>query len=389
MQRTWRLRLYPDARQEAALDGMLGAFCDLYNAALQERIDRYRKTGATLGCNAQALQLKAVREVDERLASFSFTACQQVLRRLDKAFCAFFDRLKRGDKPGFPRYRSKRRYDSAELRVGDGLTIRQERLRIVGIEGLIRVRWHRRLPDGAKLGHAVISRNGGKWHICFAAELPEAAPERRDFSPVGLDVGVSSLVALSTGQTVDNPRWARKADAKLRRLNRALARKKRHSRGWKKAKAALCRHHGATVARRNDLLHELSRRIVREHSHIAIEALNVKGLSRGMLAKEVLSAGWATFFDMLRYKAESAGSVVQAVDPRGTSQSCPACASVVAKRLADRWHSCPHCGYEANRDVAAAQVVLLRANFLGPGIGLGAQSTPVAARLAPEAVCLS
>lgn len=390
MQRTWRFRLYPNPSQEAALDGMLGAFCDLYNAALQERSDCYRKTGRTLGYNAQALQLKAVREVDERLASFSFTACQQVLRRLDKAFRAFFDRVKRGERPGFPRYQSKRRYDSADFRVGDGLTIRQGRLRIVGVPDAIKVKWHRPIPEGANLGHAVISRNGGKWHVCFTVELPDATAAPRDFSPVGVDVGVASLVALSTGETVTNPRWTREADAKLRRLNRALARKKRYSHGWKNAKAALRRHHGRTAARRNDFPHKLSARLVQEHSHIAVEALNIKGLARGMLAKDVLSAGWAMFFEMLRYKAASAGSVVEAVDPRGTSQSCPAYGSVVAKTLADRWHSCPHCGYEADRDVAAAQVILLRASFMGPGIGLGAQSTPEArAGLAPEAVCFS
>lgn len=390
MIRTYRFRLCPTATQETALHGMLGAFCDLYNAALQERIDCYRKTGKTLGYTAQALQLKSVRAVDDRIAGFSFTTAQQVLRRLDKAFRAFFDRCKRGDKPGFPRYQAKRRFDSVDMRVGDGLAIKQGRLRIVGIDGLIKVRWHRQIPEGANLGHAVISRNGGKWHICFAVELPDAEPAPRDFSPVGVDVGISSLVALSTGEAVDNPRWTREAGAKLRRLNRSLARKKRYSRGWKKAKAALRQHHAGTAAKRNDFLHKLSNRLAREHSHIAVEALNVKGLSRGMLAKDVRSTGWATFFNMLRYKAESAGSVVEAVDPRGTSQSCPACGCVVAKTLAVRWHSCPHCGFEADRDVAAAQVILLRAKFMGPGIGLGAQSTPdVGARLAPEAVCFS
>ena len=389
MQRTYRFRLYPNAAQESTLNGMLGAFCDLYNAALEERIDFYRKTGKTLTYNLQALSLKAVREVDDRLLGFSFTAEQQVLRRLDKAFCAFFDRIKRGDKPGFPRFQAKRRYDSADMRVGDGLTIKQDRLRIVGIDGFVRVRWHRRIPDGAKLGHAVVSRNGGKWHICFAVELPDAGIERADFTPVGIDVGVSSLAALSSGETIANPKWTREADAKLRRLNRSLSRKKRYSNGWKSAKSALRNHHSHTAAQRNDFLHKLSDRLVREYSHIAIEALNIKGLSRGMLAKEVLSAGWGTFFSMLHYKAESAGSVIEAVNPRGTSQSCPACRGVVEKTLSVRWHSCPHCGFEADRDVAAAQVILLRASFMGPGIGLDAKSTPVAARLASEAVCFS
>jgi len=137
---------------------MLGLLCELYNAALQECIECYRKTGRTPTYNTQALQLKGGRSIDERLSGFSFTAKQQVLRPLDKALRAFYERCKRGDQPGLPRYQAKRRFDSAEMRLGDGLAIKQEKLRILGIDGLVNVRWHRRIPEGAILGHAVLSR---------------------------------------------------------------------------------------------------------------------------------------------------------------------------------------------------------------------------------------
>src|SRR5918993_5599563 len=143
---SFKYRLYPNRAQSAALAAMVGAFCDLYNAGLQQRIEAYFRQGKTLRYADQANELKAVRTVDERLASFSYSAEQQVLRRLDKAFKAFFRRLKERGKAGFPRFQAKSRFDSAEFRVGDGLTIqRSKRLGIVGIPGEIKVKWHRLL----------------------------------------------------------------------------------------------------------------------------------------------------------------------------------------------------------------------------------------------------
>ena len=141
---SYRYRLYPTRAQCAALGEMLGGLCDLYNAALQQRIEAYQRRGLTLRYGQQAAKLKAVREADERLVSCSFSAEQQVLRRLDKAFAAFFRRIKTRDgKAGFPRFRAKSRFDSADFRVGDGLTIRKsKRLGIVGIPGEIKVKWH-------------------------------------------------------------------------------------------------------------------------------------------------------------------------------------------------------------------------------------------------------
>src|SRR5829696_9952930 len=166
--------------QREALTGMLGAFCDLYNAGLQQRIEAYRRRGISLRYLDQASELKAVRAADERLARYSYSAEQQVLRRLDKAFKAFFRRLKeRSGKAGFPRFQAKSRFDSAEFRVGDGLTVRKsKRLGISGIPGEIRVKWHRLLPERAKIGAAVLSHSGGKWFACFQIEVADAAIER-------------------------------------------------------------------------------------------------------------------------------------------------------------------------------------------------------------------
>ncbi len=389
MRLTYKYRCYPKAKQELALHGMLAAFCDLYNAGLQERIDCYQKTGRSLGYYHQTNELKEVRVVDERLAGYSFAAEQQVLSRLDKAFQAFFRRCRQGVNPGFPRYRGKSWFDSAEFRVGDGLVIKQEQLRVVGIEGLIRVRWHRALPLEAKLARAVLKRKAGHWYICFSVELPEVVPIEREFSPVGIDLGLTSLVALSNGETVATPQHTQKAASALRRAQRALSRASRGSKRRSKAKLRVQRVNARIARQRRDSTHKLSRSLAARFSHIAFEDLNIRGLAAGMLAKPLHNAAWTQLVNLTTYKAENAGGVVSLVDPRGTSQTCPGCGVIKRKTLTEREHRCG-CGCILDRDVAAAQIVLLRANFKGPGMGLGALSkADVRPRLAPEAACFS
>lgn len=360
---SYKFRLFTTAAQETALTDMLGAFADLYNAGLQQRIEAYRRQGISLRYGNQAAELKAVRAADERLAGYSFSAEQQVLRRLDKTFSAFFGRIKRGAKPGFPRFRAKSQFDSTEFRVGDGLTVRKsKRLGILGIPGEIKVRWHRDIPAGAKLGTAVISRKAGKWFICFQIELPDAEPEERGFAPVGIDMGLTSLVAMSTGETVPTPQHTKNAAKKLRRAQRAVARKRRHSKRQRKAKQRVARLHMRVANQRRDFSHKLSRSLVDRFSHIAMEDLNIKELAAGMLAKSMHNAAWNQLVQMISYKAACAGGIVKLVDPRGTSQTCPECGTIKRKTLAVREHRC-ECGCVLDRDVAAARIVLLRADF--------------------------
>jgi len=370
MLRSYKFRLYTTATQDAALTDMLGAMCDLYNAGLQQRIEAYQRRGISLRYANQAAELKAVRAADDCLAGYSFSAEQQVLRRLDKAFSAFFGRVKRGGKAGFPRFRAKARFDSADFRVGDGLTIRKsKRLGIVGIPGEIKVRWRRDLPIGAKIGAAVISRSCGKWYVCFQITLADAEPVEREFAPIGIDLGLTSLIALSSGETIATPQHTRLAAKRQRRLQRSLARCKRGSKRRQKARIRLARHNAKTANQRRDFSHKLSAELVDRYSHIAMERLNIKGLAAGMLAKSVHNAAWNQLVQHVAYKAANAGGVVVLVDPRGTSQTCPECGAIRRKTLAERMHRCLDCGVVLDRDVAAAQIVLLRAKF-GPGTGL-------------------
>jgi putative transposase len=244
------------------------------------------------------------------------------------------------------------------------------------------VRRHRPLPANARLGAAVLSRSCGRWFVGLPVERPDAEP-RQDFAPVGIDLGLSALAALSTGETVPTPPITKNAAA-LRRHQRKLSRAKRGSRGRKAARASLARFQAKLAAQRRDGLHKLSCDLTRRFSHLAMEDLNVKGLAGGMLAKAVHNAAWGTLAGMIAYKAANAGGQVVLVDPRGTSRTCPACGAVAAKSLAMRVHGC-ECGCVLDRDVAAAREILRRAAFTQPGTGCGTPSRRVAAWLVPEA----
>lgn len=356
--RSYKFRIRPTRAQDAALAEMLWDFCGLYNACLQQRIEAYRRRNLTLRYGNQAAELKAVREAEPNLARWSFTALQQVVRRVDQTYAAFFKR-----KRGFPRFRASARYHAATFRVGDGLTLKKDRrLGIVGVPGGIKVRWHRDLPPDAKLGTAILTRQNGKWSAVFSVEADFV--ETCGTGTVGIDLGLNALIATSDGETVEAPRFARKAQKAQRLRQRALARCKRGSKRRLKVKARLSVGSAKIANQRRDFAHKLSRSLVSRYSAIAFEDLNMAGLKRGVLARSVHDAAWSQLVQFVQYKAESASAEVKMVDPRGTSQTCPSCGTIKAKTLATRMHRC-ECGTVLDRDVAAAMIVHQRAFGLG------------------------
>jgi putative transposase len=371
---SYKYRIEPNRTQAAALGDMLGDFCQLYNAALEHRIRAYEK-GARIKCNEQITALPQIRRELPHIGRWSATAEQQVMRKLDKAFQAFFGRIKRGARPGFPRFRARARYHAADFRVGDGLTIRRTgKIGIVGIPGEIKVRWHREVPSQPE--SAILTRQNGRWYVVFHVEVEPV--ERAGPDSIGIDLGLSAVVALSNGEMIERPRWTNRAAKGLRKRQRALARCKRGSKTRARRKAALARFQERVANKRRDHLHKLSCNLVDRFGRIAMEDLNIKGLAGGMLAKHVHDASWAMFSAMLAYKASSAGCELVKVDPRGTSQECPECGQIAAKTLAERRHRCDF-GADLDRDVAAAMVVHHRAFGFRPGAGRGTLSERAAA----------
>jgi len=363
---TYRYRLLPKRSQHRALEALLESQRQLYNAALEERLDAYRKRGLTRSYMDQTKALTEWRRSDPEAASYPLCLQRATLRRLDCAYASFFRRMKDGAKPGFPRFRGKGWFDSFGFSEFEGITLRRSRLHFRGMPGGIKVHFHREIPAASSIRSCSFRRDSQGWTVSFAVATP--ASERASLHrAVGVDLGISRFAALSDGGTIPSLRAARTAERRLRLAQRALARKKPVSSGRRKARAIVARCHQSVARKRAEHLHQASARLIRDYDVVAVEKLNVEGLARSILAKDVRDASWARFISMLRYKAEKAGAQLLEVDPRNTSQDCSSCGRKVRKELAERLHDCPHCGLVIDRDLNAARNVLRRAG-VGPGL---------------------
>lgn len=387
--RAYKFRLFPTKPAIRKLERTLEVCRELYNSALDERRTAYRLwksvyTGTAyteyddntvvafeyvtgegapkppnINYYTQAAQLGEIKQTRPEFKEVHSQVLQNVLKRVDLAFAAFFRRVTAGQTPGYPRFKGAGNFDSFTF-PQLGWSLNNAKLTLSKI-GTVRVKLHREVLGKVKT--CTIKREGrDKWFVIFSVETTVEVPLPHEGPAVGIDLGLEHFANLSNGEQVDNPRYFRKAQKKLAKAQRKWDKVKHLKKGnplragpGKVVKAA----HRKVKNSRADFQHKLTRTLVQTYSLIAVENLNVKGLASGMLSKSVNDAGWGQFLQMLRYKAVNAGSEVVAVDPRHTSQICPACGAVARKELSVRWHSCP-CGCEMHRDVAAALVILSR-----------------------------
>nr|WSY50938.1 transposase [Streptomyces sp. NBC_00886] len=388
----YKFLMRPTVGQAAALAAMLADHCSLYNGALQERRDAWRhvsKTSVTYG--QQSAQLKDIRAFDpERQGRWSFSSQQATLRRLDKAFAAFFRRVKSGDTPGYPRFRGVNWFDTVVFpKDGDGCRWDSAphdpvtRVRLQGV-GHVKVNQHR--PVIGKVKTVSVKREGRKWFVVLTAEQEQPQPLPATGSVVGIDLGIASFLTTSNGEHVKNPRHARKAAARLEAAQQVLSRfprckTKDRTRNHQRAVEKVAQLHGKVRRQRLDHAHKTALGLVRAHDLIAHEDLKIRNMSKapvpkpdpeapgtylpnGAAAKAGLNrsindAGWGVFLTILHAKAESAGREVIAVDPRNTSRTCPQCGHVaVENRPTQEKFHCVSCGHTAHADTVGALNVL-------------------------------
>ena len=355
---TYKYRLLPTKKQHAALASILEDQRQLYNAALQERIDCYRKTGKGLSCFDQIKSLTVCRKDVDGMGGIPLNLQRWTIRRLDEAYRAFFRRLKsRNGRAGFPRFRGYGRFNSFGFAEFSGIRLLNNRLHFKGLPGSLRIHFHRPLPEG-KICSAQFTRDDKGWSVCL--QIKTEAPEKKAVeTSVGIDLGLKTFAYQSDGVILPNPRIARKAEKELRRRQRQLARCKRGSNRRKKVKAKVAKLHAKILNTRNTWLHQQSARIVNQYDLIAVEDLQVKNMVRNPhLARSISDASWSKFTEMLSYKAEKAGKHIIKVNPKNTSKQCSRCKEMVPKTLATRTHKCGHCGLEMDRDENAALNIL-------------------------------
>jgi putative transposase len=363
LRRTFKYRLYPTRRQQRLLFEQLRFTRELYNAALEQRITAFNVTGLPISYLRQSKELTRLRaECPAWLPpGMSRSAQQYALRRLDQAFQGFFRRLRRGEKPGFPRFKSAARWDTLSAQYDKGCRLRDDISRVywAGV-GNVKLKMHRPIPEVAERKKVDLKRHGNHWYVCVEVLMPRPEPLPAVGRNVGVDLGITNFAALSTGELFAGPRAQRQAEQRVAELARQLARKMVGSGRRGKAVAALARARRKEARVRRDHHFKLACRLTRDFDLICLEDLQVKALADSYLSKDVRDAAWRQFIDILTDKAEEAGRIVVLVDPRNSSQTCSDCGRLPAerKKLSARMHECRECGLRLDRDVNAARNIL-------------------------------
>jgi putative transposase len=360
----------------------------LYNAALEERREAWNTRTASVSYCHQAAQLPEIRKMDpDGQGRWSAGSQQQTLRRLDKAFAAFFRRVESGQKPGYPRFKGRNWFDTvdwpAEKNGARWDSVPHPTVVRVYLLGIGHVRVHQHRPVQGTLKTISVKREGRRWYVMLTCDDVPAQPLPATGAVVGIDLGVASFLTTSDGEHVPNPRLLAAATERLADAQRSLAWKKRGSNRRVKAVRRVAALHAKVRLSRLDHAHKAALVLVRDHDVVVHEALQVANMTRrpkpsvaengtyepngaaakGGLNRTINDAGWGVFLNVLRAKAESAGRVVVEVDPRQTSQRCAECGHVAAgNRVTQAAFRSLSCGHEAHADVNAA-VNILRAGL--------------------------
>nr|WSY52588.1 transposase [Streptomyces sp. NBC_00886] len=401
MIRAYKFVLRPTVRQKQALNEMLRDHCSLYNGALQERRDAWRHTSKTgIKYGDQSAQLKEIRAFDpERQGRWSFSSQQATLRRLDKAFQAFFRRVKAGLTPGYPRFKGIGHFDTVVFpKDGDGCrwdsTPHDARTR-VRLQGVGHIRVHQHRPVQGRVKTISIKREGKRWYVILACVAVPAELLPPASAVIGIDMGTVHFFTTSHGEHKPNPKFLDTAAEELAEAQRHLATfPKRTRQRTKKHRAAarkVAKLHAKIRRQRLDFHHKTARVLICNHNTIAHERLSTAGMTRSpapkpdpddegaflpngaaakaRLNRSILDAGWGQFLGILANKAESAGRLVIPVDARNTSRTCPlsagGCGHVAREnRVTQAKFECVSCGFTENADVVGALNVLHRAGLV-------------------------
>lgn len=384
LRRSYKFLLRPTCQQQGALTRMLDLHRELYNAALEERREAWKRARRSVGLHEQCRQLTEIRKLRPDIGALNAQSCQQTLKRLDLAFQAFYRRCKRGETPGYPRFKGGGRFGSVTWPTqNDGSRPWKPEHQRVHLSGIGHVRVHAHREVEGRIKTVAVKREGRRWYAILSCDQVPARPLPPTGAVVGIDLGVAQFLTTSDGTCVTNPRYGAAGSERLAKAQRDLERKKRGSNRRGKARERVAAAHRKARNRRRDFHHKTALALVRNYDLIAHEALAPSQMSRSakgtaeqpgknVVAKRGLNrvirdAGWGNFLCILTCKAEGAGREIFAVEPRRTSQRCSSCGHIAAgNRVTQAAFVCVKCGHAAHADVNAAL------NILGAGLALRA-----------------
>jgi putative transposase len=382
VRKTFQEKLKPTPTQERELEAIVWRCRTLYNTALEQRISLYRQRGVSTSRYQQEAELKDLRANLPDYAAIHSHVLQDVLARLDKTYQAFFRRLSKGEKPGFPRFHGKDRYHSFTYKeYGNGARLDNGYLVLSKI-GRIAVRWSRPIEGTPKT--VTISKETDGRYVSFSCADVPTQPLPETGRETGIDVGLKVFLVTADGKMVANPRHYRKAERELKQAQRRVSKRKKGSRRRKKAVQLLAKKHQHVRRQRTDFHHKTALALVHEYDVIYVEAIQPANLSRrpapkqdengnyehngasqkAGLNKSIQDAGWSHFLSLLAYKAAWAGKRVEAVHPAFTTQDCSGCGERIYKSLSVRTHICTNCGLILDRDENAARNIQWRGQRL-------------------------
>lgn len=373
--RVYKYRAYPSKAQVSALENQFSMCRHLYNRLLGERIDAYSTEKKSIGYYVQKRGLVDFKKERPWYKGVHSQVLQDVVQRLDRAYQNFFRRVEAGDVPGFPKFKKRGQWTSICYPQYSESPTNLVRVPKIGI---VKVKVHRAMLDGAKVKRLTIEKDGDKWFFCFSFETCLEAEPKQGLSAVGIDMGVVDLFYDSDGNSVQAPRFYRKLRKKLSRLQARLAKTEKRSVAWYKFLRAIQKVYYKIKCLRLDFIHNAVNDLLAKHDVIVMEDLRIKNMTRrpkpvqdeagnyipngacrkAGLNTSILDACWGIFRSILEYKARDKGKTVVLVPAAYTSQTCPECGAVVKKALSNRTHLCGSCGYTTHRDHAAAQVIL-------------------------------
>ena len=365
MEYSYKFRLYPNREQENLITRTFGCCRFVFNHYLALRKDTYERTGETLNYIACAKDMTGLKQQEEMiwLREVDATALQSSLRDLDDAYRHFFRRVQKGEKPGYPRFKSKHHHKQSYKSkcVGSNIKVLEGAVQLPKL-GKVKCRISRSV-QGRILSATVSQTASGKYYVALCCRMEGELPKLPSTGAVvGLDVGIKSFAVSSDGVEHPNPKYLRQSEKKLARLQRQLSRKTKGSGNWNKARIQVARLHEHIASQRRDMQHKLSTEIVRQNDVICIEDLAPKNMVRNhRLAKSISDASWGEFRRQLTYKAEWYGKQLVTVNRfYPSSQTCSECGAQWpgTKDLKIRHWICPECGAVLDRDTNAAVNIL-------------------------------